>query len=76
MEINFGRRSERISMPASSRPGSVTEPPLPLEVRLRRLHQRRRRAAIRRLMRVAFWSAGAIGVAAFVLILGIEAAPK
>jgi hypothetical protein len=76
MEIDSGRRSESARIPAPSRPGGVADHVVPLEVKLRRLHQRRRRAAIRRLVRVAFWSAGALGVTAFVLVLGIEAAPK
>jgi len=64
MEIDSGRRSE-----------GVRDTVVPLEIKLRRLHQRRRRAAIRRLMKVAFWSAGALGVAASVLALG-NAAPR
>jgi fatty acid desaturase len=66
MEIDSGRRREGVM---------GADPVVPLEIRLRRLHQRRRRAAMRRLMRVAFWSAGAIGLAAFALALG-NAAPK
>jgi fatty acid desaturase len=66
MEIDSGRRSESVRGPASV---------VPLEIRLRRLHQRRRRAAMRRVMRVAFWFAGAVGLAAFALALG-NAAPK
>ena len=75
MEINSGRRSDSVGMPAHDRAGSVADSIVPLEIKLRRLHQRRRRAAIRRLMKIAVWSAGAVGLAAFVLALG-NAAPK
>ncbi|HWO91003.1 MAG TPA: hypothetical protein VN985_07960 [Candidatus Eisenbacteria bacterium] len=43
-----------------------------LEVRLRRIHQRRRRAVMRRLLKGAFWIAGFICAATFVLALGVE----
>jgi len=66
MEIDSGQRSDSVRR---------ADPGVSLEIRLRRLHQRRRRAAIRRVMKVVFWSAGALGVAAFVLVLG-NAAPK
>ena len=75
MEINSGRNRESAGMRTSMRAGSMADSPLTLEVKLRRLHQRRRRAAMRRLMRIAFWSAGALGVAALMLALG-NAAPK
>jgi hypothetical protein len=75
MEINSGRHHERASTRTPVQAGNIADSPLTLEVKLRRLHQRRRRAAMRRLMRIAFWSAGALGVAAFMLALG-NAAPK
>jgi hypothetical protein len=42
---------------------------VPLEFKLRQLHQRRRRAAIRQLLIGAIWSAGLLSVAAFVIVL-------
>lgn len=47
-----------------------------LEVRLRHIHRRRRRAVIRRLVKAACWSAGILGTAAFALAAGIGAAPR
>lgn len=44
-----------------------------LGIRLRQIHQRRRRVFIRRLATAAFWSAGLLGAGAFVyaLTLGV-----
>lgn len=75
MEINSDRRSDGVRMPAHELVGSVADSAVPLEIKLRRLHHRRRRAAIRRIMKIAIWSAGAVGLAAFVLALG-NAAPQ
>jgi hypothetical protein len=75
MEINSGRNRESADLRTPGWAGSTADSPLTLEVKLRRLHQRRRRAAMRRLMRFAFWSAGALGVAVLMLALG-NAAPK
>jgi hypothetical protein len=41
----------------------------PLELRLRHIHQRRRKESIRRLASVAFWSFGLLAATAFVLAL-------
>jgi hypothetical protein len=46
---------------------------VPLEFKLRRLHQRRRRAAIRQLVISAFWGAGLLSIAAFLLALSTAA---
>jgi hypothetical protein len=45
-----------------------------LGIRLRQIHQRRRRVFIRRLLTAAFWSAGLLGGAAFVfaVTLGVN----
>ena len=50
----------------SGQDGSVS-----LEVRLRRIHKRRRRAVMRQLLMGAFWVAGFICAATFVLALGL-----
>jgi hypothetical protein len=42
---------------------------VPLEVRLNHLHQRRRRAFIRRALNTVCWAAAIIGVAGFALVL-------
>jgi hypothetical protein len=42
-----------------------------LGIRLRQIHQRRRRVLIRRLVTAAFWSAGLLGGAAFVFALAV-----
>ena len=46
----------------------------PLELRLRRNRQRRRRALIRRFATLACWSAGLLGAGAFVFALTLGAA--
>jgi hypothetical protein len=47
-----------------------------LEVRLRRIHQRRRRAVMRQLLKGAFWIAGLLCAATFVIALGFEATQR
>jgi hypothetical protein len=42
---------------------------LPLEVRLHHLHQRRRRAFMRRFITTACWSAAILGAAGFGLVM-------
>jgi hypothetical protein len=42
---------------------------LPLEVRLHQLHQRRRRAFLRRFVSTACWSAVILGAAGFALVM-------
>lgn len=42
-----------------------------LRIRLRQIHQRRRRVFIRRLVTAAFWTAGLMGGAAFVFALAV-----
>jgi hypothetical protein len=42
-----------------------------LEVRLRRFHQRRRRAVMRRMLKGALWIAGLLCAATFVLAMGL-----
>jgi hypothetical protein len=49
---------------------------LPLEYRLRRLHRRRRRAVIHRVVTGAFWSAGLLAAAAFAIGVSIEVAQR
>jgi len=49
---------------------------VPLELRLHELHRRRRRAAIRRFITAACWSAGFVGVGAFLIALTIGAAQQ
>ena len=57
----------RIRPSVAGQDGSVS-----LELRLRRLHQRRRRAVMGRLLKGAFWIAGLLCAATFVLALGLE----
>jgi hypothetical protein len=49
---------------------------LPLEVRLHHLHQRRRRAFIRRMLSMACWSAAILGSAGFALAVTLGLAQK
>ena len=42
-----------------------------LEVRLRHIHQRRRRAAMRRFFGLAFWSSGLLAVGALVVAMAL-----
>lgn len=44
---------------------------LSLEFRLRRIHQRRRQALVRRLISIICWSVGLLASAAFVLVMAI-----
>lgn len=48
----------------------------PLEIKLRRIHQRRRRAFIRRLVKIAGWGAAILCATAFVLATGLGTAPR
>jgi hypothetical protein len=50
---------------------AVEDGSAPLNVRIRRLHQRRRRAVVRRLLKGAVWSAGLLGGVAFALAEGV-----
>jgi hypothetical protein len=56
--------------------GALPAGDLPLEYRLRRLHRRRRRAVIRRLIKGAFWSVGLLGAAVFVIGVSVEVAQR
>jgi hypothetical protein len=47
------------------------EASMSLELRLRQIHQRRRREHIRRFVGVAFWSFGLLAAATFVLVLSL-----
>jgi hypothetical protein len=47
-----------------------------LEFRLRKLHQRRRRAIARQLVKAGLWGAGLLGAGVFVLAIGIEATQR
>jgi hypothetical protein len=48
------------------------ESDLPLGVRLHRLHQRRRRAFVRRLVGTACWTAAILGSAGFALAISLS----
>lgn len=55
------------------RPSAVTpDGSVSLELRLRRLHRRRRRAVMRSVLKGAFWIAGLLCAATFVVALGLE----
>jgi hypothetical protein len=47
------------------------DPNSSLGIRLRQIHQRRRRVFVRRLVAAALWSAGLLGGAAFVFALAV-----
>ena len=69
-----GRPELRVDDAAARR--ELTQGSQPLELRLRQIHHRRRRAAMRRLVTAAFWGAGILAVGAFALALGLEAAQR
>jgi hypothetical protein len=50
-------------------PAAQSDGNLPLEVRLHHLHQRRRRALMRRFVGTACWSAVILGAAGFALMM-------
>ena len=78
MEIDQGRTGGGVELPKgrSAAAGAPGDRILPLELRLRQHHQRRRRAAIRRLIATVCWGVGLLGVVAFVLALSLGAAPR
>ena len=58
--------------PLTRAPATAQKPiELPLEIRLHHLHQRRRRAFIRRLMSTACWTAVILGSAGFALAVSL-----
>jgi cell division septal protein FtsQ len=77
MEVE-GRTGGGVELPKgrSAAAGAPGDRILPLELRLRQHHQRRRRAAIRRLIATVCWGVGLLGVVAFVLALSLGAAPR
>jgi hypothetical protein len=77
MEVE-GRTGGGVELPKgrSAAAGAPGDRILPLELRLRQHHQRRRRAAIRRLIATVCWGVGRLGVVAFVLALSLGAAPR
>lgn len=52
---------------AARTPAEQKDAGAPLELRLRHIHQRRRKQLIRRLASATFWSFGLLAAAAFVL---------